>query len=296
MRTAGSGPESPSTSIFATLPVTPSGHPGNLGLVDCWLDERGPWCDLVGVFQKSGSFTRLMTPPELKKWLNSDPSAEVTAGQESYLDVLGRIHKLLEPSLYVEIGVFKGRSLRLCNCDAIGVDPDPKLGQRSEKLSLYSCTSDNFFFFHAKKAIKKPIDLAFIDGMHLAEYVYRDFMSLEKLMNPKGVIVVDDVLPNHPLQATRARQTRAWCGDVWRFVRLLSEVRPDLKLTWLDTAPTGLLVVRRLEPANRTLWKHYNPLVRRLRDGATETLPQSLIKREMAIAPTEGSIKAAIGL
>ena len=32
MQTAGSGPDSPSTVIFATLPVTASGHPGNLGL------------------------------------------------------------------------------------------------------------------------------------------------------------------------------------------------------------------------------------------------------------------------
>ena len=33
MRNAGSGPDSPATAIFATLPVTASGHPGNLGLV-----------------------------------------------------------------------------------------------------------------------------------------------------------------------------------------------------------------------------------------------------------------------
>ncbi len=32
MQTAGSGPDSPSTAILATLPATTSGHPGNLGL------------------------------------------------------------------------------------------------------------------------------------------------------------------------------------------------------------------------------------------------------------------------
>jgi len=31
MRTAESGPDSPSTAILATLPVAASGHPGNLG-------------------------------------------------------------------------------------------------------------------------------------------------------------------------------------------------------------------------------------------------------------------------
>ncbi len=33
MRTAGSGPDSPSGAILATLPVTASGHPGNFGLM-----------------------------------------------------------------------------------------------------------------------------------------------------------------------------------------------------------------------------------------------------------------------
>ncbi len=32
MQTAGSGTNSPSTAILATVPVTASGHPGNLGL------------------------------------------------------------------------------------------------------------------------------------------------------------------------------------------------------------------------------------------------------------------------
>jgi hypothetical protein len=31
MQTAGSGPGTPSTALFATLPLTASGHPGNLG-------------------------------------------------------------------------------------------------------------------------------------------------------------------------------------------------------------------------------------------------------------------------
>ncbi len=31
MQTAGSGPDWPSTAVFATLPVTASGHRGNLG-------------------------------------------------------------------------------------------------------------------------------------------------------------------------------------------------------------------------------------------------------------------------
>ena len=33
-----------------------------LRLVDCWLDERGPWRDLVGVFQKGGALEKITKP------------------------------------------------------------------------------------------------------------------------------------------------------------------------------------------------------------------------------------------
>ena len=45
MQTAGSGSDSPSTAIFATLPVTASGHPGNLGLNLPHLIEK--WTGLL---------------------------------------------------------------------------------------------------------------------------------------------------------------------------------------------------------------------------------------------------------
>ena len=37
MQAAGSGPDSPSSDILATLPATTSSHPGNLGLELTWL-------------------------------------------------------------------------------------------------------------------------------------------------------------------------------------------------------------------------------------------------------------------
>ena len=44
MQTAGSGPVSPSTAIFSTLPVTASGHPGNLGLSGADFAEANLVC------------------------------------------------------------------------------------------------------------------------------------------------------------------------------------------------------------------------------------------------------------
>ncbi|WP_397543339.1 methyltransferase domain-containing protein [Roseovarius salis] len=269
-----------------------------LRLVHCWLDERGPWRDLVGVFQKDGSLQPLTAPPEpkpvpLRNTPNPDPAAEIMAGQRPYLDVLGELHALQDPSLYVEIGVRRGNSLRVCNCRMIGIDPDPAVEDAPEALSLYACTSDDFFFFHARQQIDRPVDMAFIDGMHLVEFVCRDFMNLERNMSDDGVIVVDDVLPNHPLQAARDRQTRVWCGDVWRIVPFLRQKRPDLKLTLLDTAPSGLLVITRLNPSDRRLWNNYNPAIRQLLDK-TPPPPEAVLSRTEAVAPTPDNIRDAI--
>ena len=269
-----------------------------LRLVDCWLDERGPWRDLVGVFQKGGVVEKITEPKSTvlrpqRFEPNADKLTEALAGERHYIDVLTDLHHILDPKLYLEIGVRKGRSLSLAQCQAIGVDPSPELEARPNELDLFSCTSDDFFFFYAKDAINAPVDLAFIDGMHLAEFVYRDFMNLEQFMAPSGVIVIDDVLPNHPLQAARARQTQAWCGDVWRFAIVLTEMRPDLKLTWLDTAPTGLLLVSKLDPANRILFDRYNPTVQRMFEDLSAPLPAEFVQRKIAVVPTEEVLRDA---
>ncbi|PYF11829.1 methyltransferase family protein [Rhodobacter viridis] len=270
-----------------------------LRLVHCWRDERGPWCDLLGVFQKGGDLQPLTAPPKLaasilREVVHPEPAAEITKGARPYLEVLADLHELVKPGLYAEIGVRRGNSLRLARCEAVAVDPEPALSEAlPDRVTLHDCASDDFFFFHGAEAYPRPPDLAFIDGMHLLEFALRDFMNVERLMRRKGVIVIDDVLPNHPVQAERDRQSRVWCGDVWRIVPLLRKHRPDLKLTLFDTAPTGLLVITRLAPANKVLWNGYNRI---LRDLAAEdaTLPPEVLDRSEALEPTRAALAAAI--
>jgi hypothetical protein len=131
--------------------------------------------------------------------------------------------------------------------------------------------------------------------MHHAEFVLRDFMNVERNMSPDGIIVIDDVLPNHPVQAQRQRVSRVWTGDVWRFTEWLAELRPGLSLTWLDTDPSGLLVISGLNPTDRTLWAGYNGIARKLDEGRLLTPPAHLIERSRALQPTVQNIKAAAG-
>jgi len=272
-----------------------------LRLVQSWTDERGPWRDIVGIFQKGGTVESVTTAPSQRVFINErqepslDLEAEVQSGARPYREVLRELHAILKPERYLEIGVRKGASLALAQCASIAIDPDPHPDlEHAENVRFYRCTSDDFFFFHAAEAVDSPIDLAFIDGMHLAEYVYRDFINVERVMSKSGVIVIDDVFPNHPLQGSRERNSKVWSGDVWRFVELLQQKRPDLKLTWLDTAPTGLLMISNLAPTSRTLWDEYNGLIRKLTDPAGADVPAHVLARKRAVAPTTEALRSSL--
>jgi predicted O-methyltransferase YrrM len=272
-----------------------------LRLVHSWTDERGPWCDITGVFQKGGKRERIETPRPHRIAINEsvaqhpDEAAEQRKGARHYLDVLRDLHRLIQPHLYLEIGVRQGSSLSLSTGRAVGIDPDPHPDFQCIRsdMQLFRCSSDDFFFFFGKSALVEPVQLAFIDGLNLAEYVLRDFMNVERCMSPDGIIVIDDVLPNHPTQAQRQRTSRVWTGDVWRFTEWLGQLRPGLKLTWLDTDPTGLLVISRVDPGDTTLWSSYNSIARKLDEEQLAWPPVHLIDRSQATQPDEMSLRSA---
>jgi glycosyltransferase involved in cell wall biosynthesis len=268
-------------------------------LVEVFHDDRGPWADLVGVFSKlprePRPFASISPDAELAVEPAEDPerSGETLRSGASYLDALSLMHDLLEPRSYWEIGVRKGRSLALARCPAVGIDPYPEVANPPENAEIFSETSDSFFANGRDKGLISP-DLAFIDGMHLFEYAIRDFIHLEERMQPDGVIVVDDVAPRFAVQAERQRRTRAWTGDVWKLEACLRKHRPDLKLTRLTTAPCGLLVVRGLNPRNRTLRQRYNPICR---EFMAEAKPPETLLNEPDLPPEalEAQVRQALG-
>lgn len=265
----------------------------NCDLVDVWLDERGPWKDLVGVFQHR----RLPVhrgeprPPKLAYDITSSPlgspEEERTQGNRHYLEVLAALHENLRPGLYLEIGIRHGRSLTLAKGPAVGVDPQPDIGfALPETTHVARQTSDDFFGRQdIKTLLPKAVDFAFIDGMHLFENVLRDFMNIERHASAQTLVVIDDVLPSHPAQAERDRRTKVWTGDVWKIAGCLQQYRPDLFILSLDTSPTGLLLIAGLDPKNKILVENYNPICRRAIFDLT-TVPLDVVGRQGAHAPT----------
>ena len=320
-------------------------------LVESWLDKRGPWKDLVGVFskqqrpkwagdtatgrispkpavttEKSSWLTRpwkdlvgVFSKQRRPKWAgntatgraarepavpgeknpcvippviyNSDPKLNVVSGAASYLDLLEIVHRELAPRLYLEIGVREGASLKLSGCKSIGIDPEPRLSHcLPDVVKIYQRTSDDFFALDAAHAIQGKIDLAFINGMHKFEYALRDFFNIEMYSASTSLVVIDDIFPNHPLQARRTKQSRVWTGDVWKLLTCLRIFRPDLILIPVNTSPAGSLLIAGLDPSNQELIDKYNPILRRFVTKNDNTPPVDFLRPHAAIQPNDRRI------
>jgi len=185
---------------------------------------------------------------------------------EDYFRVLGRIHAHLRPRTYVEIGVSTGDSIRLVGPEtrALGVDPQPEIAfELAPNVKIFAQTSDDFFARNDVRAELGglPIDLAFIDGMHHFEFALRDFMNIEPLCAPGSTILIHDVYPLDERTAARERVTGFWSGDIWRLVLLLRKHRPDLVVHTIGATPTGLAVVRNLDPKSTYIRDHLDALI-----------------------------------
>lgn len=183
-----------------------------------------------------------------------------------YLQYLEQLHEIVQPSIYFEIGIRRGASLRLGRKTVIGVDPSYKIEHEiSNDAHLFSQKSDDFFKGNALRDLlgnKGAIDLAFIDGWHNFEFALRDFMNTERHAHKNTVIAFDDVRPRTELEAARSPNGGAWTGDIWKVAVCLQKYRPDLRLTLVRTIPTGLLIVQKVDPRSRVLWESYDAIER----------------------------------
>jgi hypothetical protein len=178
--------------------------------------------------------------------------------EPDYYELLERIHAFLKPRTYVEIGIRQGHSLRLAKTAAasVGIDPAPALEAKPRRgARIFPMTSDEFFERHdlAEELGRRKVDLAFVDGMHLFEFALRDFANLEKFCDQGSTILVHDCYPVDRASATRERTTQLWSGDVWKLVVCLKKYRSDLRICTVDVPPTGLGIIRGLDPSSTTL-------------------------------------------
>lgn len=112
----------------------------------------------------------------------------------------------------------------------VSVDPDP------EANADFILPSDDFFKQNTDK-----FDIVFVDGLHHADFAYRDIINSLKILNPGGCVVVHDVIPSSyegqliPLEKTLKTGTGIWNGDVWKgWIKLRTE-RKNLTMKVVNT-------------------------------------------------------------
>jgi len=143
---------------------------------------------------------------------------------------------------YLEIGTQFGWTLEAVDMPyKIGIDPNPKHSLKFMPPGVKSLvmTSDEYF---AAKNDLILFDFIYIDGLHVFQTVYRDFVNSVNCLSEGGIILIDDVIPvdvySADINQTRAVTERkiqgniskAWQGDVYKLLKLIATEIPFLEL------------------------------------------------------------------
>lgn len=153
---------------------------------------------------------------------------------------------------YLEIGLqnaannfFKIKCQIKCS-----VDPDPAAN------AMFDCTSDEFF-----KVNTTQFDLIFIDGLHHADQVERDFNNSLKCLSDGGYIVLHDTLPDEEQFTIVPRQTKKWFGDVYKFAMKLHTIPGIYFVTYLFDCGCTVVWKDKTKKGNKkkvdTSWANY---------------------------------------
>lgn len=219
-----------------------------------------------------------------------------------YREVLARIHRLLRPDTYLEIGVEHGATLALATTASVAAGVDPAELPLEKPLPrgarLYRMKSDDFFERETPNGVfgGRTVDLTFIDGMHWFEYAVRDFANAERWASESSVIVLHDCLPVSRVAASRDRASTFWVGDVWKALECLLEYRKDLLVRIVPTPPSGLVVVRRLDPGSQVLRDKGSEIEARYRDATYPYEPGEWPERYVFVENTEAGVASALGV
>lgn len=114
---------------------------------------------------------------------------------------------------YLEIGVqSKQQNFNKIICqNKTGVDPAVL------DKGVLRMTSDEYFEAISTNNPPPVFDLVFIDGLHHADHVKRDFENSLRYLSDTGFIVIHDVLPENEAGTIVPRETKQWWGDVYKW-------------------------------------------------------------------------------
>jgi hypothetical protein len=136
-------------------------------------------------------------------------------------DLLNHLAEKYNLKRYLEIGVQdpKQNFDKIICKQKVSVDPDQNAGAGFQMIS------DDFFNVWTANINYQEFDLIFIDGLHTAEQVKKDFESALKILSPGGFIVLHDCNPEKEEHTIVPRPTKTghWNGDVYKFAVAFEE-------------------------------------------------------------------------
>ncbi|MFM2365572.1 MAG: hypothetical protein RIR95_179 [Pseudomonadota bacterium] len=231
---------------------------------------------LLTIWQQTGIFKTEAKRP--RRGHQKGQFMYIRAAGQQYTRFLDQLHSERLFNWYMEVGCRTGRTFAAVRSKTIAVDPffltENNIIYSKPALHVFQTKSDDFFESGFLKKLGIKLSFSFLDGMHLFEYLLRDFMHTEANSAADSVIALHDCCPASNEMTTRDLDNlpkRAWTGDVWKLIPILQEYRPKLKITVLDCKPTGLVLVSGLDPKNTVLAKNYDAILAKYMDITLET-------------------------
>jgi hypothetical protein len=197
--------------------------------------------------------------------------------------VVTQFLRLFAEPAYLEVGVNLGETFHGVQASRkVAVDPrfafDVAAHQVEGEVEFYRTTSDAFFAEFAGEL--GTYDVIYLDGLHTFEQTLRDFLNAMEFLNRRGVIVIDDVLPDSYdsslpdfAQVAHLRHTAAqsgaswpfngsWMGDVFKLPFFIESFVPQVSfatvlenhgqtVVWREARPVAAIPQRSLEAIAR---------------------------------------------
>ena len=141
-------------------------------------------------------------------------------------EIINFLIKKSNATRYLEIGVANGVNFSNIQCEyKVGVDPS------IESAATINSTSDEFFNSYTGG----KFDVIFIDGMHLANFAYRDIVNSLAILADHGVIVCHDMNPQHKEHQTESFNPEIWNGTSWKALVVAQQTIPNINVVTVDT-------------------------------------------------------------
>lgn len=179
--------------------------------------------------------------------------------------VVRKLLALYDAPRYLEIGVCTGATFDKVEAPRrVAVDPEFRFDHEQAQgdhpgTEYHQTTSDDYFGTIVGE--DESFDVIFLDGLHTFEQTLRDLTNALHHLQPRGVIVIDDVTPPTYLASLRDRDNffavrewlgltdQRWMGDVFKLVHFIETFHQGLSYRTISNNHGQAVVWRERRPS-----------------------------------------------